>query len=81
MTEAERARLVRETTLLFAGEHFYGLPSMPTVSQLINEAMRPLPDTMPRPPAWLPFEWPKSGEVDCRTYWRQVDRGGELVYR
>lgn len=66
-------RLRREIGLLYAVEASYKLPAAPTINQLIADAERPLPDTLPRPPAWTSFKWPSSGEVNLTDYWKKHD--------
>jgi hypothetical protein len=64
----------KEVALLRRCEHVYGLPAHRIVSQLREEATRPLPDRVPERPQWKTFEWPMSGRVDLATYWREHDR-------
>lgn len=66
--------LVREVELLQRCEVQFKLKAKPIVDQLTADADRPLPDQLPLPPLWTTFEWPRGGEVDFRTYWRDMDR-------
>lgn len=67
--------ITRELALLSRCEDLFGIPARPVVTQLANFLMRPLPDVLPKPPQWTAFDWPKSGEIDLRGYWREFDRG------
>lgn len=67
-------RLANELALLYAVEAAYKIPAAPVVRQLITDDERPLPDIIPAAPLWVEFEWPKSGELNLASFWREVDR-------
>jgi hypothetical protein len=67
-------QLIRELALLYRCEAEHKVSAARVIRQLIADAARPLPDVLPRPPAWVTFEWPSSGEVNYEPYWRGVDR-------
>lgn len=67
-------RLAHELALLYAVEAAYKIPAAPVVRQLVADDERPLPDVIPPPPQWVEFEWPRFGEVNLITYWREIDR-------
>lgn len=69
-------RLVREIELLQRCEAQFELKAKPIIDQLVADADRLLPDHLPQPPAWIDFEWPRSGEIDLRSHWKLVDRIG-----
>lgn len=66
-------RLRTEINLLHRTEAVYKIPAAPIIHQLITDTERPLPDTLPRPPAWTGFDWPQSGEVNFTRYWKNYD--------
>lgn len=70
--------LTRELALLYRCEAEHKAPAAPIIRQLVADATRPLPDVLPRPPAWATFEWPSSGEVNYEIYWRGIDRSARL---
>lgn len=67
-------RLSRELSLLYAVQAVYGIPAERAARQLVADDERLLPDAIPTPPQWVKFEWPKSGEINLASYWREVDR-------
>lgn len=66
-------RLRREIQLLYAVEAKYKIAAAPVINQLLADTERPLPDTLPHPPAWAGFTWPMSGEVNFTQYWKNHD--------
>lgn len=66
-------RLVREIQLLQRCEVKFGLRAKPVIDQLVADSNRLLPDKIPPSPLWVMFEWPRSGEVDLRSYWKVAE--------
>lgn len=65
--------LNNEFWLLHRCEMGFGLPAAPVARQLEAEFNRPLPDVLPKPPDFVPFQWPLSEAVDFTAYWRTVE--------
>lgn len=63
-----------ELAVLRRCELRFGLSAKRVTTQLLEDAERPLPDLFPLKPEWKSFNWPISGEVDFRDYWRQMSR-------
>lgn len=69
------ARIIgQEVSRLAEVSHQWKIPTTHIAQGLCEWLEQPLPDVIPLPPQWMEFEWPKSGEVNLDSYWREVDR-------